>query len=102
MPPQVGRGPRARRARKPEVMAKLFARRTVLISDGLRESRKSIAIGCVEVGLCDILCGCPRGDHLRGLSRFCSPILRVQPVGGRLTRTECGRPCWRMTKCCAA
>ena len=28
-------------------------------SDDIRESRKSVAVCCVEVGLCDILCGCP-------------------------------------------
>jgi hypothetical protein len=33
--------------------------------------------------------------------RFCSPILRGQPAGGKPTRKRCGRPCWRTTRCCA-
>ena len=38
-----------------------------LETDELRESLKSVAIGRLTWALCDILCGCPRGTHLRGL-----------------------------------
>jgi ABC-type transporter Mla MlaB component len=33
--------------------------------DEFRESRKSVAIAALDRALCDILCECPRGDHLR-------------------------------------
>jgi hypothetical protein len=34
--------------------------------DDLRESRKSVAVCPVKWNFCDILCGCPRADRLRG------------------------------------
>jgi DNA-binding CsgD family transcriptional regulator len=34
---------------------------------------------------CDILCGCPQGARLLGWLRFCSPMLRVRPVGETMT-----------------
>src|ERR1700752_240692 len=40
-----------------------------------------------------------RGDAMTaaapsGVVTFCSPILRVRPVGGSPTRNRCGRRCW--------
>jgi hypothetical protein len=35
--------------------------------DEIRESRKFVTIASLNRALCDILCECPRGTHLRGL-----------------------------------
>jgi hypothetical protein len=37
-----------------------------LESDEFRESRKFVTIAALNRALCDILCECPRGTHLRG------------------------------------
>jgi hypothetical protein len=34
--------------------------------DVFRESRKFVTIAALNRALCDILCECPRGTHLRG------------------------------------
>jgi hypothetical protein len=34
--------------------------------DEFRESRKFVTIAALNRALCDILCECPRGAHLRG------------------------------------
>jgi hypothetical protein len=66
--PAEVRGGRAGGSCQPEHTKKLAddAERVFSWAGGrLLSARKFVPVGSVDVGLCDILCGCPQGTRLR-------------------------------------